>query len=309
MRARHPDHDGFVDHDGVRIHYEVYGDGSPTILLLPTWMILDSRFWKLQIPYLARHFRVITYDPPGNGESDRPLDPAAYGVFAHDAYATAVMDATDTDTAVVVGLSQGAQFALSLIANHPERVLGTVLFGPAARVVPKGTERGDFIDEHFEQPYSPRPPSKVRLGMPDPPGDWTKYNRSYWIDHLEDFAWFFFGQCFFEPHSTKQVEDCVAWTMQTTGELLGRNRDAPAADVETYRDWASRARSPLLILHGADDRIIPVENSRLMAELSGGTLVELEGAGHIVLARDPVKVNLLIKEFVDRVAPRQEVPV
>lgn len=294
--------------DGVKIHYEVYGDGSPTILLLPTWMILDSRFWKLQIPYLARHFRVITFDPPGNGKSDRPRDPAAYGVFAHDAYTTAVMDATTTDTAVLVGLSQGAEFALTLNANHPERVLGTVLIGPAARVSPTASERGTFIQARFEDPYPPQSPSGVRLGTPDPLGDWSKYNRRYWIDDHEDFAWFFFGQCFSETHSTKQIEDCVGWTLQTTGGLLGTEWDAPTADIEIYREWASRVQCPMLVIHGNDDRIVPIENGRIMAELSGGTLVELEGAGHIPLARDPVKVNLLLKEFVDRVAAREEVP-
>ena len=71
-RARYPDREGFVERDGVRVFYEVYGDGEPTILLLPTWSIIHSRFWKAQIPYLARRFRVITFDGRGNGRSDRP---------------------------------------------------------------------------------------------------------------------------------------------------------------------------------------------------------------------------------------------
>ena len=49
MRARYPDVEGFVDRDGFRIGYEVFGDGEPTILLLPTWTIIHSRFWKMQV--------------------------------------------------------------------------------------------------------------------------------------------------------------------------------------------------------------------------------------------------------------------
>ena len=79
MRAREPDADGFVDRDGVKLHWEVFGDGEPTLLLLPTWTVVHARFWKAQVPYLARHFRVVTYDGPGNGRSDRPLDPGPYG--------------------------------------------------------------------------------------------------------------------------------------------------------------------------------------------------------------------------------------
>src|SRR5690349_12050363 len=72
-RAAYPDQDGFIDRDGVRIFWERYGEGSPTFLLLPTWTIIHSRHWKAQIPYLARHFRVVTYDGRGNGRSGRPL--------------------------------------------------------------------------------------------------------------------------------------------------------------------------------------------------------------------------------------------
>src|SRR6202030_2964629 len=55
MRARYPDQEGFVERDGVKIFYEVFGTGEPTVLLLPTWSIVHSRIWKAQVPYLARH--------------------------------------------------------------------------------------------------------------------------------------------------------------------------------------------------------------------------------------------------------------
>ena len=77
-RARYPDEDGYVERDGVRVFYEVYGSGEPTVLLLPTWSIIHSRHWKAQIPYLARHARVVTFDGRGNGRSDRPATAEAY---------------------------------------------------------------------------------------------------------------------------------------------------------------------------------------------------------------------------------------
>src|SRR5688572_12171918 len=105
MRARYPDRDGHVDSHGVPLFYEVYGEGERTVLLLPPWQIVHSRIWKAQIPYLARHFRVVTYDPPGNGRSGRPTSG-----FDHDraaADALAVLDATGTARAALVGLSRG----------------------------------------------------------------------------------------------------------------------------------------------------------------------------------------------------------
>jgi len=71
-RARYPDSSGSIKRGGVRLYYEVYGSGEPTVLLLPTWSVIHSRHWKMQIPYLARHCRVVTFDGRGNGRSDRP---------------------------------------------------------------------------------------------------------------------------------------------------------------------------------------------------------------------------------------------
>src|SRR6266576_5835141 len=102
MRAREPDMTGFIQRDGFKIGYEVFGDGTPTLLLLPTWQIVSSRFWKAQVPYLARHFRVVTYDALGTGRSDRPVDPLAYDDSKQAADALAVLDATGTGEAVLV---------------------------------------------------------------------------------------------------------------------------------------------------------------------------------------------------------------
>ena len=100
MRAREPDHDGFVERDGVKVGYEVFGEGDPTIIFLPSWQILHSRQWKLQAPYLARYFRVITYDARGNGRSDRPATAEQYADREIVADAVAVLDAVGVERAV-----------------------------------------------------------------------------------------------------------------------------------------------------------------------------------------------------------------
>ena len=60
-----------------RLFYEVYGEGEETVFLIPTWSLVHSRHWKMQIPYFARHFRVLTMDGLGNGRSDRCRDPGS----------------------------------------------------------------------------------------------------------------------------------------------------------------------------------------------------------------------------------------
>ncbi|MGZ7013521.1 MAG: alpha/beta fold hydrolase [Acidimicrobiales bacterium] len=289
MRAREPDVEGYVERDGVKVGFEVFGSGSPTLLLLPAWTIVHSRFWKLQVPYLADHFRVITFDRPGNGRSDRPLEPGAYAVEAVVDHALAVMDATDTDRAVLVSLSQGAQESLLLAADHPDRVLGAVYVSAALPIEPAHPERA-AATARFLEPY------------PAEPRGWDRLNAQYWLDHYEDFVDFFFSECLPEPHSTKQHEDCVGWAAETTPEVLLADAQSVVAP-ETALEWTARARVPTLVIHGTDDRISPVARAEALAEGTGGELVLLDGAGHLALARDPVRVNLLIRDFVDRVAP------
>src|SRR5919109_964956 len=71
MRALEPASSGHAVRDGVRLQWEVFGEGEATIFLLPTWSIVHSRQWKLQVPYLAAHARVLVMDGRGNGGSDR----------------------------------------------------------------------------------------------------------------------------------------------------------------------------------------------------------------------------------------------
>jgi len=296
MRARAADAEGFVEHLGVKIHYEIHGAGGPTILLLPTWTIVHKRFWKLQLSYLARHYRVVTYDGPGNGRSDRPLTPEPYGQAAQVAYALAVLDATQTRQAVVVGLSRAANWALELAAEHPSRVLGTIVIGPAIPL-------GPAVTRALADPASDLAPSRVPMGETDPPEHWAKYSRQNWLANYDDFLWFFMGQCFTEPHSTKAIEDGVGWGRETDAAVLVAESAAPRPDQETIEGWCARITTPMLAIHGDDDRVIPIGRSERLAALTGATLVRLRGGGHLPVVRDPVQVNLLISEFVERLRP------
>jgi pimeloyl-ACP methyl ester carboxylesterase len=281
-RARYPDAEGYVERAGVRLFYEVYGSGEPTVLLLPTWSILHSRHWKAQIPYLARHARVITFDGRGNGRSDRPDTAEAYAEREFAADALAVIDATGTERAVLVGLSAGALWGVLLAAEHPERVAGAVFIAPATPFAQHLARASRPFDEPLES-YE----------------GWDKYNRHHWLNDYRDFLEFFFAKVFTEPHSTKQIEDAVGWGLETTGETLaltylGRRLH----DADEFARLCRRITCPVLVIHGTDDAVRPLAAGAEVAEQTGGALVALEGSGHCPHARDPVRVNLLIREFV-----------
>jgi pimeloyl-ACP methyl ester carboxylesterase/predicted glycosyltransferase len=282
-RARYPEDEGYVERDGVRVFYEVYGSGEPTILLLPTWSVIHSRHWKMQIPYLARHCRVVTFDGRGNGRSDRPRDPAAYDEREFAADALAVLDATETNSAVIVGFSLGGQRGLILAAEHPERVEGAVFIGPnfmGGGAPLRERTVFDFDTEH------------------DTDEGWAKHNRYHWLRDYRDWVEFFMSKMFTEHHSTKPIEDAVSWGLETDAETLLASQEARGLEPEESRDLAGRVRCPVLVIHGDGDAISSVTRGAAMAEQTGGRFVVLEGSGHAPHLRDPVKVNLLLRDFV-----------
>lgn len=289
MRAIEPTLTGRLTRDGASIAWEVFGSGEQTILFLPTWSIVHSRVWKAQVAYFARHYRVVTFDGVGNGASDRPVDIARYSEAAFAQDALAVMDATQTLQATLVSLSMGAIRALLLAAEHPERVRSLVFIAPAVPFGPSHPERSQFSFTEV---------------LPTRDG-WAKYNQHFWREDYPGFLEFFFGKMFPEPHSTKQIDDAIGWALETTAEVLIATNLAPFPGKEAMRECCKRITCPVLVIHGDDDQIIPHGRGAALAQETNGTLVTMHGSGHGPHARDPVKVNLLLRDFVEeqRVAP------
>jgi pimeloyl-ACP methyl ester carboxylesterase len=222
-----------------------------------------------------------------------------------------VLDRTETERAIVVGLSDGGWFASLLAALHPDRVVGTVLVGTA-------TPLGE--------------PHAHRTGLPfdeelDTDEGWRgRWNRHYWLRDYRGFLEWFAAQIFNDPHSTKQREDFVDWGLETTPEMLLVTMEAPmwtghedekalpiTGDGDEGLGWRSdemreRAREtygrigcPVLVIHGDSDVCDPYSGGVEVAAATHGRLVSLAGCGHVPVARYPVRVNLLIREFLDSV--------
>jgi pimeloyl-ACP methyl ester carboxylesterase/predicted glycosyltransferase len=291
MRAREPDEQGYIERDGAKIAYEVFGSGDTTVVFVPIDVIAHSRAWKLQVPYLARTCRVITIDPLGNGLSDRPTDPAMYGDlnFARDTIA--VMDAVNVDQAILVGVCFSAWHAFVCASRYPDRVQGVVAIAPWAR---------DSI---------PRPPGKAKAvelfdEVRDDDEGWARLNRHYWARDWPGFAEFFFTEICQEPHSTKLIEDMVGYARESSADvqLAETAAELSVATPEESDAVLRKVRCPVLVVHGTEDRCQPYARGVRIAELTGGRLVTLEGSGHLPQGREPVLVNLELREFIEQVA-------
>jgi pimeloyl-ACP methyl ester carboxylesterase len=298
MRAREPDIEGFLDRDGIKVGYAIYGDGPITVVFAPAWLPVDSRLWKAQVPYLSRHFRVITVDPRGNGRSDQPRDPAAYGDADHADDLVAALDAAGVQRAVAVGLSRGAWRSLLAAHRHPERFDGVVALSSTIPhlVGPLPTRAADLTD--------PGGPSSFDAQRETYEG-WQRFNRHFWLRDYHEFLEFFFAKVNSEPHSTKQREDCIAWGLGADGEILVAAEDARsvASDRASVEAIISSVSCPTLVIHGDRDEIQPVAVGERLAELTGGELIVVRDGGHALAGRQPVAVNHWIRDFVRSLHP------
>ena len=285
-RARHPDATGVVERDGGRVAWEAFGSGEPPIVFVPPWQIVHSRVWRAQVPDFARRHRVVAWDLRGNGRSDRPTDPMVHTTRSRAADLEAVMDAAGVESSVLVGLSSASGPMMVFVDDHPERVLGMVFVCPSS---PFGTPGPGA--ESFEEPLA------------DDEG-WNKENVHSWRRDFAAYLEFFFAEAFPEAHSTKQREDAVGWGLDTDVESLAMTVRAPrTVDLPTLTAMCASVRCPVLVIQGTDDRISHVtQGSGLADAIPGARLEILEGSGHIPNARDPVRVNLLIRAFISELA-------
>lgn len=293
-RAVLPERVGMAHRGDVDLAWSSYGTGQPTVLLMPSWSIVPSRFWKAQIPYLSRQNRVLSFDGRGSGASGRPAGAAAYEDREFVADAIAVMDDAEVDRVVVVSLSAGGRWAVELAAEHPSRVLGLFAIAPAC----------EFDLEALAAKAA------AFTAPPDRSSEWWRYNRQVWLEGgYEDFVRFFFSRMYSEPHSTKQIEDAVTWALDvepqtlvdTTAGRLGLDGVVPTDLVAL----CSRVQCPVVVLHGTDDQIRPFAEGERLARLTGGSLIRAEGSGHGPMARDPVMVNHELRRFVDSLSRRR----
>lgn len=285
MRAALPETKGMIDRDGIKVSYAVYGNGSRTMLFLPPWPIVHSRVYKAQVPYFSDRFRVITFDPRGNGYSDSPTTPDGYAAHQFVDDAIAVLDATHTDKAVLFGLSLGGLYSALLAAYYSERVSALIACGAVMPLVSphdyKNLQAVDAVRQTYE--------------------GWQKFNRTYWLTHFSDFSEFFISRMFCEKHSTKQIEDGCRWAAAGSGKALALmsmadNRRKYPVSEETYR----RIACPSLWIHGAADEVTPAAMSEKAADLTGGELHIWPGVGHAANVRYPARVNLLARDFLAR---------
>ena len=115
--------------NGVKICYEVNGSGFPIILLMGLGG--NRKDWHEQVPVFAKHYRTISYDHRGTGDSDKPETGYSISQFADDCIG--LLDHLNLDRAHLVGYSMGGRIAQLIASRYPNRVAALVLAATAAK--------------------------------------------------------------------------------------------------------------------------------------------------------------------------------
>lgn len=275
MRAHQPDRAGYAVNRGVRLYYEVHGTGPLAVLLVPPWAVVTSGFWKMQLPFLARYYTVVLYDPRGNGRSDRPA--SGYEITDVSGDALAVLDQVGIDRCTLVSVSAGMRTCCYLAADHPQRVSGIAMISGSL--------------------YSSQKPATL---------DEREMRRRRLLEHFDERITLFWGGHFTEPHSTKAQDDGSEWSHETTPEIIAAAQEA-LWNFDT-REVLGRVCCPVLQIHGLKeaDHVQAFEGHR---KLPHSTLVTMITPGHLPNLRDPVRVNLILREFFDRIVLEDQAPL
>lgn len=249
MRASTPLQAAVVDRDGVRIAYEVPGQGGPTLFMIPPAPITHSSIDKAKVPCLARHFWVVTIDGRGNDRSDRPTDPAAHRRAEALADLLTALDGTGTYRAVLVGQCTANWWPVEVAHTHAWRVAGPVAIDPGVPHI--GPVHQHWIDTHETW-------DKVLAG----PQGWELNDRQVYVTSYENWIDWFFSQQLVEPHSTKQSADAVEWALESAGEVLVVGDEGIAIDPPTRQgEMVDAIDHPVLVIHD-DQGHLPASRAR-----------------------------------------------
>jgi pimeloyl-ACP methyl ester carboxylesterase len=275
------DPDGrFVELGGIKVHYKDFGEGAPPVILLHGFGA--SVFsWRLVMEPLAMDRKVVAFDRPGFGLTERPLPggwegPSPYGARAQATLTIALMDRLGIRQAVLVGHSAGGAVAALVAEEYPDRVRGLVLVAPAV--------------------YSSGPVSWVQPLLKVPQvrhlGPLLMRRLVGSLESILDRSWH-------DPALiTTEVREGYRRPLKVDDWDRGLWELLLAERVTDLPARLGGIAAPTLVIAGDDDRIVPTGDSRKVAEaIPGAMFQEIPACGHLPQEEKPQEFLGLVLPF------------
>ena len=253
------------------IAYSIHGSGEPLILIGGFSMSQES--WRFQTPDLGKRFRVVTFDNRGVGQTRYPPVPFTIEDMAADT--VGLMDALGIESAYIFGVSMGGLIAQILLLDYPNRVkraaLGCTTHGGRHAVQPEPEVMG--ILAKAADP-SVQPEEAIRAKLP--------------VIFPEHFI----------REEPERIEEYVRNSLEHVPTPVGAAAQFKALSTFNVKRRLGEILHSVLVITGSEDRMMPPDNSRLLAEgIQGARLHMVEGAGHMFFEERPDEVNQVLAEF------------
>lgn len=270
----------------VRISYKDYGHGNP-VVLIHGWP-LSKDMWEYQVDDLVNAgLRVIKYDRRGFGKSDKPWDSYDYDTLAEDL--NALLEQLQLENATLVGFSMGGGEVVRYLSRYgTTRVSKIVLVSAVTPYLAKTNDNPDGVDQSVF-------------------ADMMSQMKEDRIAFLDDFGKKFFGVTTFNhPVSTPLLEYYRALASVALPRAM--HQCALSFAQTDFRKDVEAVSVPTLIIHGDDDKTVPIESSsnRTAGMISGARYLVYEGAPHGLFYTHRKQLNRDLIEFISA-AERQPV--
>ncbi len=253
--------------NGIRIYYEIYGEGYPLLLIGGLGSQIQS--WAVQIPIYSEHFQVVVFDNRGAGKSDKPDIPYTTELMADDA--AMLLDMLGIESTHVAGKSMGGMIGQWLAIKYPQKVKRLVLGCTSASRDNVGNEILGMGRE-----------IATKIGM-----------KAVWL------AAIFWG--YTREYIEKNLNS-IKQTLETIPEdhesLIGYIRQSFACQGHNTRDLLGQIKAPTLVMLGENDLSTSPKRSRELAELiPGAELKVFQGVGHGFWRERQEDVDKVVLDF------------
>jgi pimeloyl-ACP methyl ester carboxylesterase len=258
----------------INLYYEVHGKGEPLVLIMG--LGVSNIGWFLIRDKLASEYRVIVFDNRGTGRSDKPEMPYTTKMMAADV--AGLLDVLGIGAANVFGHSMGGMIAQEFALNYPDRlnnlILGGTHCGPPKRIPPTPELMAFASDPELAKMSAA---DKARATIP-----WA-WNKEYVEKNPAAIERYI-------ALASEYPTPSHAWVSQTNVIM----------SHDTY-DRLPDIKSQTLVIAGSQDRMIPYENSKLLASrIPNAEVAIIENAGHEYFDDSTEKSSKIILDFLRR---------
>ena len=263
----------FMQINGANIHYEdsdPYDQHKP-VMVFAHGLLWSARIYDEQVAHFSAHYRCITFDFRGQGQSQ--ITKTGYDMDSLTNDTEALLEALGIEQYHFVGLSMGGFVAQRLAIRHPDRILSLVLIATSA----------DPEDVNNAPKYMKLVNAIRWLGM-------KRVSKKVLP--------IMFGEQFLTDKGRK--DECKAWLEQLqANHKLGTTRAALGViEREGVYEKISKITAPTLVIVGDQDVATPYPKAeRMHFAISGSKLSVLKGAGHTATIETPEKINTAISQF------------